>query len=85
MVNPEMLRAMMSTLSLRCFKEAWHDRTEYRLWYVLTGAIDAGSFGTGLTTQEVDDLRTMQEALGGWVTEDGTFVPTAEWAKLADQ
>ncbi|HEV2719660.1 MAG TPA: hypothetical protein VG323_06550 [Thermoanaerobaculia bacterium] len=79
------LARLMSEISEDAYCAGWLSGLEYELWQIV---IDGhGQFGFGaLSETDIQDLRELSDACGGWIIYDGerqqTFVPLAEWQSM---
>ncbi len=76
------LASFMSDLSEAATCAGWMDGLEYALWNALVGG--PRSYGwIELTDDQLDRLRTLSNAAGGWVVfddeEEEALVPLDEW------
>ena len=75
----------MSEISEDAYCAGWLIDLEYDLWQIL---IDGqGEFGMmGLSEPEIQQLRELSDACGGWIVYDDdrgeTFVPLAQWLTM---
>lgn len=78
------LAGYMSDISERAYCAEWIENLEYYLWRILLGG--EPRFGqTVVTDEEVNTLRRLSEAAGGWVRfgdQGEEFVPAAQWPAL---
>ena len=86
-----LLARLMSDLSEEYRCAGWLIDCEYALWAELTGEQLLNERGWGISEEEKEELRLLQELAGGWVIwsdESGgrMFLPIEEWrAHLASR
>jgi len=79
------LAERMSEISEDAYCAGWLIDLEYELWQIL---IDGqGAFGMmGLSEPEIQQLRELSDACGGWIVYDDdlaeTFVPLTQWLTM---
>jgi hypothetical protein len=78
------LAERMSEISEDTYCAGWLVDLEYDLWQILIG--EQGTFSGMVSEPEIQQLRELSDACGGWIFYDDdraeTFVPLTQWLTM---
>jgi hypothetical protein len=78
------LAERMSEISEDTYCAGWLVDLEYELWQILIGG--QGTFSGMVSELEIQQLRELSDACGGWIVYDDdraeTFVPLTQWLTM---